>query len=132
MSSPRRGLGDRDPLASRPRRLPPVIPSRISAEDVEAEPRDVGDGEPADQPAPRGTKMVPKSKRQMSAYVDKAVLDAAKDTVIALTASGGPRNLSMLVEQALRHEIERLAQAHNNGEPFPARLVQLQPGRPTI
>lgn len=130
MSSPRRGLGDRDPLASRPRRLPPVIPSRITAEDVEAEPRDAD--EPADQPAPRGTKMVPKSKTQMSAYVDKAVLDAAKDTVIALTATGGPRNLSMLVEQALRHEIARLAQAHNNGEPFPARLVQLQPGRPTI
>lgn len=135
MSSPRRGgLGDSDPLAARPRRVPPIIPNRIVVEDpADAVPAVVTPGPGPKPPGkPTSTKVVPKTKTQIGVYVDSEVLSAAKDAVIALTAEpGGPRSLSQLVEQALRNETTRLAQKYNGGHPFRPRRVELQPGRPT-
>ncbi len=66
-----------------------------------------------------------------SRYIDTAVLEDARNTVIALTPNpDGPRNLSGLIENAVRREIRRLQDEFNDGHAFPARRVQLQPGRP--
>ena len=79
----------------------------------------------------RSAKVVPKDKTQIGAYVDNQVLSDAKDAVVFLQAAGAetPVNLSELITQALRREVDRLAGEHHAGQPFPARTVELQPGR---
>ena len=57
------------------------------------------------------------------------LLDQARDAVVAL-ASTEQLTLAELVETAIRHELDRLQQEHNDGQPFPRRRRALHPGRP--
>jgi hypothetical protein len=63
-------------------------------------------------------------------HLPAALLEEARDTVVAL--SGPPTRLTLaeLAETALRREIERLKQTYNGGEDFPPRDAELRGGRP--
>lgn len=52
------------------------------------------------------------------------VLDALRDAAAHLSSGPGRMTLAELAEQALRTEVDRLADQHNRGRPFPRR-----PGR---
>lgn len=126
----RRGLGDTDPLLPRPRRLPGVIPTTgayPAGDQPDAEP---APPTPAAGPTKRRTKTVARGKTQVTSYIDDAVLDSARDTVLSVIARpGGHRSLSGLVEEAIRREIIRLQDEFNHGKPFPKREVELRSGR---
>jgi len=134
-----RGLGGNDPL-ERPRRLPRVIPDTTGLEPTApapaAAPAAAGgdpDGVPERRtPAPaKRTKAIPRDKRQVTAYIDAEVVDAARNAVLALMANpAGHRTLSALVEEGIRREVARLSEELYDGAPFPVRQVELQAGRP--
>lgn len=116
-----RGLGN-DPLAPRGRRLPSVIPTTDTTEAPAA-------AIPA--PTPSGGKVVAKDKTQVTAYLRTTVVEDARNAVVATMSNPeAHRNLSQLIEAAVTAEIERLRTQFNNGQPFPTRRVELQPGRP--
>ena len=65
--------------------------------------------------------------------VPEELLNEARNTVVAL--SGPPHRLTLarLVEDALRHEIERLRSERDGrqrGRPFPQRDAEVRTGRP--
>jgi hypothetical protein len=72
----------------------------------------------------------PRDRERATFHVSHSLLDEARDAVVHL--SGPPTHLTMssLVEDALRHEIERLRQAHMGGKPFPKRKRDPRAGRP--
>lgn len=116
-----RGLGN-NPLTVRARRLPSVIPS---AEQAPAPtPTDA-------RPAGRSSKVVGKDKTQVTGYIHTAVVEDARNAVVATMSNpAAHRNLSQLIEAAVVAEVARMRQEFHNDEPFPARRVELQPGRP--
>jgi hypothetical protein len=70
-------------------------------------------------------------KEKVTLYFREALLEEARSAVLALSAEGlQPSNLSQLFVAALEHEIERLREAHNAGEPFPPYEPRLPGGRP--
>jgi hypothetical protein len=76
-------------------------------------------------------KSVPQGKEQISAYVDREVMEAARNAVVATAAfPSGYRSLSALIEAAITEKVQQLTLEHNAGQPFPRRSVQLSPGRP--
>ncbi len=114
-----RGLGN-DPLAPRGRRLPSVIPTT-----------DTTEAPAAATPGPSRGKVVAKDKTQVTAYIRTTVVEDARNAVVATMSNPeAHRNLSQLIEAAVTAEIERLRSEFNKGQPFPARRVELQPGRP--
>ena len=138
-----RGLGGTSPLNAGRRRLPSVISGTTEAhEDPEPAtnpppapaPAPAEPGATADQPdaAPRRSKMIPRHKTQVTSYLPTDLVNDARDAVVALTPNpAGHRTLSALVEEAVRREITRLSETHNDGRPFPRRQVELQAGRPS-
>lgn len=67
------------------------------------------------------------TKIRFTPYISKAVLDSARAAVVALTGQvPEARTLNVLVEHALRREVQRLQRGHNGGEPFPT--VDSMPG----
>lgn len=85
---------------------------------------------PAKVPAKR-SKVIGAGKTQVTAYINAKVVDQARNAVLALMANpAGHRTLSALIEASIVTEIRRLELEYNNGRPFPARRVELQPGRP--
>jgi len=70
------------------------------------------------------------SKARATFHLPKALIESARDTVVAL--SGPPLRLTLaaLVEAGIRRELERLKKAENAGKPFPPRVSDLKGGRP--
>lgn len=129
MATPR-GLGA-DPLGKTTRRVPNVIPGRTDdgaehpTAPVEVTPTRA---EPAQA---KRSKNVAKGKSQVTAYIHTTVVEEARNAVMhTMTRAGAPRNLSALIESAIVHELKRLSDELNNGQPFPQREVELMPGRP--
>ena len=62
--------------------------------------------------------------------LDVDLLEALRDTVVAL--SGPPVRLTVvgLVSEAVARELARLRKAHNHGKPFPRREAPPRLGRP--
>lgn len=120
-----RGLGN-DPLTARARRLPSVIPSAEQAAAPPPAPT------PADaRPAGRSSKVVGKDKTQVTGYIHTTVVEDARNAVVATMSNpAAHRNLSQLIEAAVVAEVARMRQQFHDDEPFPARRVELQPGRP--
>lgn len=71
-----------------------------------------------------------KDRCRATFQMDRELMERCRDTVVAL--SGPPVRLTLVdfVEAAVRAEIARLEEAHNEGEPFPTRDGELRIGRP--
>jgi len=75
----------------------------------------------------------PKSNRRPATFhIDQDLTREVKDAVIHLAGAPAFMSLSLLVEQALAAELERLAKEYNKGAPFPPAPPQarLKVGRP--
>ena len=73
----------------------------------------------------------PASKTKHTIYLQRETGEALKDAVIALaTTPGAPVGLSEFVDEAVLQHIDRMATAHNEGQPFPPRHRDPRPGRP--
>ena len=79
---------------------------------------------------PTGEETPARRPRKITVDIDDQLLEAVRDAVVHL--SGPPHRLTLrsLVEQALRHELERLSEDELHGEPFPPRTQELRAGRP--
>ena len=69
-------------------------------------------------------------KARATFHLSTELTDQVRDAVVFL--AGHPEHLTMaaFVENAMRHELERLKKKHNKGKPFPRRPRQLRGGRP--
>ncbi len=63
-------------------------------------------------------------------YVDRDVLEAARNAAVYLAGHPAHLSLTRLVDQALRAELARLHEQYHGGQPFPPRAVELKGGRP--
>jgi hypothetical protein len=63
-------------------------------------------------------------------HLPHALVDEARNATVALSGPPTRLTLARLVEDALRHEVQRLRDTHNSGSPFPARDAELAGGRP--
>lgn len=73
-------------------------------------------------PAKRSTKVVPASKQQISAYVDRDVLLAARNAQYSVQSEpSAPDNWSEYVTAALDAYTRSLQGRLNGGEPYPVR-----------
>lgn len=64
---------------------------------------------------------------KFAGYISSEVADQVRDAVIAL---GGSWSIGSLMEEALIREVQRLAEEHNDGQPFPQRAgAKLRVGR---
>lgn len=81
---------------------------------------------------PRPAAPTPKPARSVRAtfHLPAALVEDAKNAVVAL--SGPPVRLTLagLVRNALARELERLRNAHHKGKPWPPRTAPLVGGRP--
>lgn len=109
-----RGLGDTNSLNRTSRRLPPVIPAAAPTGDDDV---DLPAPAPA-VPAPKtSSKRIKDGQTQLSAYVDIAISEEARDAIMYLANQPeGPVNLSDLVNQVL----------HPRGRPAPHRTPRRQ------
>jgi hypothetical protein len=69
-------------------------------------------------------------KVRATLYLPVDVLDEARDAAVFLAGYPVRLTLTKLVETALRAELRRLKDAHNDGEGFPPRTEELKGGRP--
>ena len=111
-----------------------------AVEPVADEPPPQAEATPEVQPPPkqpgRTLRAVPtpkparKDRTRATFQMDRELMERCRDTVVAL--SGPPVRLTLVdfVEAAVRKEIARLEEAHNDGEPFPPRDGELRIGRP--
>ena len=123
----RRALA-KDPLAM-------LIPDENEqAEEVQDEP--VVEKPPIKQKAasktrkPKAVKKEQTKKERATFHLPEDLIEAARNTVVAL--AGPPEYLTMaaLAEIGLRKQIKLLEKKHNNGEPFSQRPFELKGGRP--
>lgn len=63
-------------------------------------------------------------------HLPAALVEEAKNAVVALSGPPVRLTLASLVREALTRELERLKKAHHAGKPFPARSGPLVGGRP--
>jgi hypothetical protein len=106
------------PLAARPRLLqlvsdPPQRRGRARA-------RHLSTYNPLDELEPEP----PPPKARVNLRVSADLLEAARDATAFLSEGQSRVTLGDLAEEALRAELQRLAAAHNAGEPFPARPAE--------
>jgi hypothetical protein len=74
----------------------------------------------------------PSSHRKVRAtfHLPPALVDEARNATVALSGPPIRLTLARLVEDALRREVQRLRDVHNEGSPFPGRDAELVGGRP--
>ncbi len=115
--SKRPTIGD-DPLAAfvgapSPRRSTPAARSTSKAK-------------PTRQPSP------PRTARKVHAtfVLPGELVDEARNAVVTLAGPPVRLTLAQLVEQGIRHELDRLKKAHHQNKPWPTRAANLTGGRP--
>ena len=87
------------------------------------------------QPAPKQEDAPSKfktkrSRRKLTLYLEIELLEQARACVVTLGMLGeGAESLSQLHNEALRHELERLADEYNGGEAWPRYQHRLPSGR---
>jgi hypothetical protein len=69
-------------------------------------------------------------KVRATLYVPADLLDEARDAAVFLAGYPVRLTLTKLVEDALRAQLRRLKDAHNQGQDFPHRTEDLKGGRP--
>lgn len=69
-------------------------------------------------------------KTRATFHIPLSLVEEARNATVAL--SGPPLRLTLakLVEDGIRHEVERLREKHNAGAAFPERAANLVGGRP--
>jgi hypothetical protein len=72
----------------------------------------------------------PAGKVRATFHLPAALVDEARNAVVALAGPPVRLTLARLVEDGIRRELDRLRKAHHNGQPFPARAANLIGGRP--
>ena len=72
----------------------------------------------------------PSPKTRATFHLPLSLVEEARNATVAL--SGPPLRLTLakLVEDGIRHEVERLRNEHNSGAAFPQRDANLVGGRP--
>ena len=70
------------------------------------------------------------AKVRATLYLPKDVLDEARNAVVHLAGNPVRLTLTKLAENALRSELKRLKDLHNEGKDFPPRDEDLKGGRP--
>ena len=68
-------------------------------------------------------------KGRAEASLPHDLTEEIRDCVVALAGPPNRLTLSGFMETALRLELERRRQQHNEGRAFPARETELRPGR---
>ncbi len=63
-------------------------------------------------------------------YLPRDILEEARDATVHLAGYPVRLTLTKLVETALRRELRRLKDRHNEGQGFPPRTEDLRGGRP--
>lgn len=84
-------------------------------------------GEEREWPGPPAE---PRGKVRATFHLPAALLDEARDAVVALSGPPVRLTLAELAETALRRELDRLKATYNGGEDFPPRAADLRGGRP--
>ena len=69
-------------------------------------------------------------KVRATLYLPADLLDEARDATVYLAGYPVRLTLTKLAEDALRSELRRLKDAHNDGQDFPPRTEDLRGGRP--
>ena len=69
-------------------------------------------------------------KVRATLYLPADLLDEARDAAVFLAGYPVQLTLTKLAEDALRAELRRLKDAHNQGQNFPPRTEDLKGGRP--
>ena len=69
-------------------------------------------------------------KVRATLYLPADLLDEARDAAVFLAGYPVRLTLTKLAEDALRSELRRLKDAHNDGRDFPPRTEDLRGGRP--
>ena len=84
----------------------------------------------ADSRPPAGTGIDPNERTPRSFHLSRSLLERARAAAYWMSQADvdGPSNVSELVEQALRAEVERLERLYNGGVPFPAVLGRMRTG----
>ena len=81
--------------------------------------------------APAGMGIDPEERTPRSFHLSRQILERARAAAYWLSrrpGDAGPTTISELVESALRQEVERLEQEHNEGTPFPAVVGRMRTG----
>lgn len=112
----RQTIGE-DPLAS-------LIPSRETAASSRRR------SSKATEPGPEQEKPGRVPKVRATFHIPKALLEEARDAVVALLGPPERLTLATFAETAIRRELGRLKKKHNAGEDFPTRSAELRGGRP--
>lgn len=76
----------------------------------------------------RGKTALPKVRATL--YLPADLLNEARDAAVFLAGYPVRLTLTKLAEDALRAELRRLKDSHNNGRDFPPRTEDLRGGRP--
>jgi hypothetical protein len=69
-------------------------------------------------------------KVRATLYLSRDALEEARDATYHLAGYPARLTLTKIVDGALRAEIKRLREQHNQGKPFPRRGADLKGGRP--
>jgi len=69
-------------------------------------------------------------KVRATLYLPAELLNEARDAAVYLAGYPVRLTLTKLAEDALRSELRRLKDAHNDGQDFPPRTEDLRGGRP--
>lgn len=69
-------------------------------------------------------------KVRATLYLPEEILNQARDAVVYLAGYPTRLTLTQFAENAFRAELEKLKQAHNDGNDFPYRAEELKGGRP--
>lgn len=69
-------------------------------------------------------------KVRATLYLPAELLEEARDATVYLAGYPVRLTLTRLAENALRNELQRLKELHNDGQDFPTRSEDLRGGRP--
>ncbi len=113
---------------------PPVVPNSTGSSGEPSELMVTGP-DPASGAAagaaPAGLGIDPEERTPRSFHLSRQILERARAAAYWLSrrsGNAGPTTISELVESALRQEVERLEQEHNEGAPFPAVVGRMRTG----
>jgi hypothetical protein len=72
----------------------------------------------------------PDRKTRATFHLPLSLVEEARNATVALSGPPTRLTLARLAEDAIRREVERLREQHNDGAPFPPRSADLVGGRP--
>ena len=123
---------NREPLALRPREIPLGEPasSALAAEEApDLRPAAPPAPAVAAVPVPAPVPVAKQSKVKVGAYLDESLRNRARAAYTATRVLEGDETFSNFVERAIRAELQRREDLHNDGLPYEEETERLPPGR---